>query len=505
MYFPRRMSCWVVMLCCMALIFSSIGIGQAFAQSAPPATATPAAETPPETPAPDTTPATPVVDVTTPPASEEAPAPAPTVEETQYAFDNFILFICAVLVIFMQAGFSLVECGLNAAKNAVNIMFKNFMDFCFGVTVFFFVGYGLMYPGNFPEDTTKVFKENWLAFGGVGIPADPQPEVMAGKLYKQVDFLFQVAFAATAATIVSGAVAGRIKFTGYLVFTTIMTAFIYPISGYWKWGGGWLNQEGFVDFAGSGVVHMVGGCCGLAGAIVLGARKGRYVNGKVIPMPGHNLPMVAFGVLVLLIGWYGFNPGSQLAFSGAANVATTMTVAVNTTLAAAIGGVTAMAFSWIVFKKPDMTLALNGMLAGLVAITANCHCVTNIQSFYIGGIAGVLVILGIMLLDKLKIDDPVGAFPVHGLCGAWGVIATGIFGFAADAVDEKLNTINLATQIKGAGVFFAWPFVTGLVLFFILKAIGMLRVSEEEESKGLDICEHGMYAYPASTVNESYS
>jgi ammonium transporter, Amt family len=453
----------------------------------------------------------PMTEAATTPPPAEAPAPPPMeMSEMQYTFDNFILFICAVLVIFMQAGFSLVETGLNAAKNAVNIMLKNFMDFCIGALVFYFVGYGLMYPKNFPttlsDDELKAKVESsYVVFGGSGIPADDQATVGGGVLFKQVDFLFQVAFAATAATIVSGAVAGRIKFPAYIIFTAIMTALIYPISGMWKWGGGWLNAAGFVDFAGSGVVHMIGGFCGLAGALALGPRIGRYVNGKVVPMPGHNLPMVALGVFILMIGWYGFNPGSQLVFTGKGNVSITMLVAVNTTLAGCAGGCAGLFFSWILFKKPDLTLALNGTLAGLVGITANCHCVDNMESIYIGAIAGVLVILGIMLLDKIKIDDPVGAFPVHGLCGAWGVIATGIFGYAATSETDSTNAITLATQLKGAAVYAVWPFVTGLVLFFALKAIGLLRVSAEEETKGLDITEHGMYAYPASQVNESYS
>jgi Amt family ammonium transporter len=308
--------------------------------------------------------------------------------------------------------------------------------------------------------------------------------------------LFQVAFAATAATIVSGSVAGRIKFSSYIIYTAVITGFIYPISGMWKWGGGWLAEMGFVDFAGSIVVHAVGGFAGLAGAMLLGPRIGRFVNGKAVPMPGHNLAYAALGVFILVIGWYGFNPGSQLAFTGLDNIKAVMTVAVNTTLAAACGGVTAMIFSWVTFKKPDLTFTLNGVLAGLVGITANCHCVSNTSAIIIGGIAGVLVCLACLALDKLQIDDPVGAFPVHGVCGMWGGIATGIFGVA--------EGLSLTTQLIGTAAICAWALVTSLILFGVLKAIGQLRVSPEEETEGLDIHEHGMYAYPPQLVVDAF-
>jgi Amt family ammonium transporter len=468
----------------MALIGATIGIGQSYAQETPaPMPMAPAAEAP---------------------AAPAAPATIEPMAEMQYSFDNFILFICAVLVIFMQAGFALVETGLNAAKNAVNIMFKNFMDFCLGALLFYFVGYGIMYPGE-PYDNHKI--PEYFGFAQVGIaPTDIKDpaNVAATKLHSQMDFLFQVAFAATAATIVSGSVAGRIKFPAYLVYTAAITGIVYPVSGMWMWGKGFLWDKGMVDFAGSGVVHMVGGLAGLAGAIALGPRIGRYVNGKPVPMPGHNLPYVALGVFILMIGWYGFNPGSQLAFYGAANVETTMTVAVNTTLAGCAGAVVAMMFSWAMFGKPDLTLALNGSLAGLVAITANCHCVTNNESMIIGGIAGVIVILGIILLDKLQIDDPVGAFPVHGCCGAWAVIATAIFGDPALASAGR-EPLSMQGQLLGVGCIGAWALGSSLIIFYALKMVGMLRVPAEEELKGLDITEHGMYAYPASQVNESYN
>jgi len=398
-----------------------------------------------------------------------------TVDINAYAIDNFFLFIAAVLVLFMQAGFAMLEAGLNSTKNTVNILFKNIMDLSAGAILYYLVGYGLMYPGA---------GNGWFAFAGFGV-SEVGVTPAAGALHPQVDWLFQVAFAATAATIVSGAVAGRLKFSAYLIYSVILTGFIYPISGYWKWGGGWLDQLGFYDFAGSLVVHAVGGFAGLAGAIVLGPRIGRFgKNGNSKPMPGSNLALSALGVLILWIGWYGFNPGSQLAISGADNTNAVMLIAANTTLAAAAGTVAAMLLAWSLFKKPDLTMALNGALAGLVGITANCDSVTNIESIIIGIVAGFLVVGGIMLLEKLKIDDPVGAWPVHGLCGIWGGIATGIFGGHP-----------IIAQVIGSLVIPIWAFFTMFLLFYALKSLDLLRVSEEEEIIGLDISEHQEEAY----------
>ena len=406
--------------------------------------------------------------------AEEAEAP-PSLEEVSYAIDNMILLIAAVLVLFMQAGFAMVEAGFNSAKNTVNILFKNVMDCCLGVLLFWVVGYGLMYPGDF---------NGWLGFAGIGV-SETVEGAGPGVLHPQVDWLFQVAFAATAATIVSGAVAGRMKFGAYLVYSVIITAIVYPISGSWKWGGGWLDAMGFYDFAGSILVHAVGGFAGLAGALILGPRSGRFTSdGHSVAVPGHNIPLAALGVFILWIGWYGFNPGSQLAFSGQANTDATVLIAANTTLAAAAGGVCATILSWILFGKPDLSMALNGVLAGLVGITANCDSVTNVSAIIIGTVAGLLVVFSIILLDKLKIDDPVGAFPVHGVCGIWGGIATGIFG-----------DYSLGTQILGSVVIPLWSFGTMIVVFSILKAMGALRVSPEDELRGLDISEHGMHAY----------
>jgi ammonium transporter, Amt family len=444
-------------------------------------------------------------------AAEASPAgdPSPPLTEVSYALDNIVLFLAAVLVIFMQAGFALVETGLNASKNAVNIMFKNYMDFVIGALLFFILGFGIMYPSMYAADTKTVIIPGWLEFAGFGVPS-PHPGTAAmptaaaqHPFHPQTFFLFQLAFCATAATIVSGSVAGRIKFSSYLIYTAVITGLVYPVSGMWMWGGGWLYSMGFKDFAGSIVVHTVGGMAGLAGALALGPRIGKFVNGKAQAMPGHNLPYACLGVFILLIGWYGFNPGSQLAFTGAINTDTVSLVAVNTTLAACTGSLAGMLVSWILFKKPDLTFALNGGLAGLVGITANCNVVSAPSALAIGAIGGVLVCLAVIALDKLKIDDPVGAFPVHGVGGMWGGIATGLF-FDPKLMDTAMlagaGPASLTTQLVGTFAIAGWALGISLVLFFGLKAVGMLRVSAEEEIAGLDISEHGMYAYPPQVV-----
>ncbi|MEZ4866843.1 MAG: ammonium transporter [Caldilineaceae bacterium] len=396
--------------------------------------------------------------------------------QVAYAVDNMMLFLAAVLVLFMQAGFALVEAGFNSAKNAVNIMFKNFIDVSVGVLIYWLIGYGIMYGAP--------LLGGFMGWNGIGVSQTP-PTPGAGVLNPQVDWLFQVAFAATAATIVSGAVAGRIKFQAYLVYTIFISAIVYPISGYWKWGGGWLDAMGFHDFAGSLVVHSVGGFAGLAGAILLGPRIGRFGSkggdSSILP---HNYTLATLGVFILWIGWYGFNPGSQLAFVGASNTDATVLIAVNTTLAAGAGAVAAMILSWIMMGRADLGFTLNGALAGLVGITANCDAVTNGESMIIGIVAGVLVVLATQLLERLKIDDPVGAWPVHGVCGIWGGIAAGIFGGKP-----------LVAQIIGSIAIPVWAFVTCFILFAILKSINVWRVSPEEEMEGLDLSEHGVSAY----------
>ena len=416
-----------------------------------------------------------------------AEALAAYIQETDYTINTLIMFICAVLVIFMQAGFAMVEIGLNSAKNAVNILSKNVMDLCVGVLLYLFIGFNLMYPG-----------DAWTVDGYLG---SFTPFVVAsdgtgyGDYSSYADFLFQVAFAATAATIVSGAVAGRMKFSAYLVYSAILTGLIYPISGAWKWGGGWCDAMGFQDFAGSVVVHAVGGFAGLAGAIFLGPRIGRFAkDGRSSPIPGHNISFAALGVFILWVGWYGFNPGSQLTYAGAANANATTYIALTTTLAAAAGAVAALITAWTLFGKPDVTMALNGVLGGLVAITANCDRVSQVESLIIGVVGGVLVVMGVLLLEKLKIDDPVGAWPVHGLCGIWGGLATGIFGDLPDGVETvgSFFTVQLISTVAIC----AWAFITMSIVFGVLKGIGMLRVSPEVEQAGLDREEHGLRAYP---------
>ncbi|MEO1616861.1 MAG: ammonium transporter [Planctomycetota bacterium] len=430
-------------------------------------------------------------------------------DQNDYTINTLVMFICAVLVLFMQAGFAMVEVGLNSAKNTVNILAKNVMDISVGVLLYLLVGYSLMYPGDW-------IVEDYLGSPTAFVTRDAQVEDdkwAAAPAYddgayaaSSADFLFQVAFAATAATIVSGAVAGRMKFGAYLIYSAILTGLVYPISGGWKWGGGWCDDMGFQDFAGSVVVHAVGGFAGLAGAIALGPRLGRYTSdGKSVPLPGHNIAFAALGVFILWVGWYGFNPGSQLTYSGAVNAEATAYIALTTTVAAATGAIVALIVGWGLFSKPDLTMALNGVLGGLVAITANCDRVSQVESIIIGGVGGALVVLGIVMLDKIKIDDPVGAWPVHGLCGVWGGIATGIFGDIPSNDDGTPVFDGVAGFVTAQAIctvaICVWAFVTMALVFFVLKAIGMLRVSPEEEQAGLDVSEHGMQAYPSDALS----
>ncbi len=426
-----------------------------------------------------------------------------------YALDNAFLFIAAVMVFFMQAGFAMVESGFNAQKNAVNVLFKNAMDICVGILLFFLVGFAIMYPGSYEgsaiPDNASLGMSTIFGFGGLGLGG--YAAASDRTFSPEVDWLFQAVFAATAATIVSGAVAGRMKVGGYLLYSAVLTAFIYPISGFWKWGGGWLTRFGefdadggwtmaFQDFAGSAVVHGVGGFAGLAGALILGPRIGRFVNGKSMPMPGHSLPIAALGVFILWFGWYGFNPGSQLAFQGTGDIDATMHIAVTTSLSAAMGGLVATLLSWAMFSKPDLSMGLNGILGGLVGITACCDCMDHWMALVVGAVSGALIIGGVMLLDKLQIDDPVGAFPVHGLCGVWGCMAIGIL----PNTHLAGGSTSFMIQLIGTVAICGWAFITMLGLFAALKAAGILRVSPEEEQTGLDISEHGMHAYPADSL-----
>ena len=419
----------------------------------------------------------------------DLPAAEAADDVTAYALDNLLIFVCAILVLFMQAGFAMVTSGFASSKHTVNILFKNALDLCVGVLLYFLIGYHLMYPGDL-----STVADGYVGAVSPGI-GGYEAEVKGGNLNPQVDFLFQAAFAATAATIVAGSVAGRMKFASYLVYSAVLTGVVYPISGYWKWGGGWLDGMGFYDLAGSGVVHCVGGFAGLAGAIVLGPRLGRYTpDGKPVAVPGHSMPLATLGVFILLIGWFGFNPGSQLALYGEVNTNAVVTIATNTLLAAAAGACVATLLSWMLFGKPDLSMALNGMLGGLVGITANADGVTNGSALIIGAVGGALVVAAIIALDKVRIDDPVGAFPVHGVCGIWGCLAIPIFAeYGLNDAGEQYGTWG--AQLIGTAVYCAWAFVTMFALFFLLKTVGFLRVSAEDEERGLDISEHGMTAY----------
>jgi Amt family ammonium transporter len=402
-------------------------------------------------------------------------------EELQTNINIVWTCIAAFLVFFMQAGFAMVEAGFTRAKNAVNILMKNLMDFSVGSLAFFLIGFGLMFG-----KTNGLFGTTLFGLSGV------EP----GTGWNWTFLIFQTVFAATAATIVSGAMAERTKFIAYLCYSAVISLVIYPIFGSWAWGslldgGGWLENLGFHDFAGSTVVHSVGGWLALAGAIVLGPRVGKYgPDGKPKAIMGHNLPLAALGVFILWFGWFGFNPGSTT--TGDSSIGY---IAVTTNLAAAAGAVTALITSWSIIKKPDISMSLNGALAGLVAITCPCDGVSPFGAIIIGGVGGILVVLSVLFIDYvLKIDDPVGAVSVHGVNGLWGTLSFGLF-----AMDGGLfygGGIKLfAVQLLGAATAFAWAFGLGLILFFLLKSSIGLRVSSEEELKGLDIGEHGMEAY----------
>ena len=413
--------------------------------------------------------------------AEEA-APKPTPETVQAGLDVLtnnlnIVWTCvaAFLVFFMQAGFAMVETGFTRAKSACNIMMKNLMDFCLGSLAFFLIGFGFMFGGG-----SEI----------IGLSHFATSDFSASSLNWSF-WIFQCVFAATAATIVSGAMAERTKFVSYLVYSAIVSAFIYPIAGHWMWGNlfgvgtGWLAKMGFMDFAGSTVVHSCGGWLALAGAIVLGPRLGKYTpEGKAKPICGHNIPLAALGVFILWFGWFGFNPGSTTAA-----VPSIGYIAMTTNLAAAAGAIGAMFTAWARFRKPDASMSLNGVLAGLVAITAGCNDVTLWGAIIIGLLAGIIVVLSVEFFDKvLRIDDPVGAISVHGVCGFFGTIMLSFF-------LKEGSSASFGTQLLGAATQFVWAFGCGMILFTLLKHTIGLRVSREEEMRGLDICEHGNEAY----------
>lgn len=408
-------------------------------------------------------------------SAEEAPLTAKDVQNNA----NFLwTLVAAFMVFFMQAGFAMVEAGFTRAKNAVNIIMKNLMDMSMGAIAYWAIGFAIMFG---------VSKTGWFGTTGFFLSdyaADNDPWTLAF-------WMFQVVFAATAATIVSGAMAERTKFVAYLAYSVVISGLIYPVFGSWAWGSlfkgsGWLEGLGFIDFAGSTVVHSVGGWAALAGAMVIGPRVGKYVNGKARAIPGHSLTLGALGVFILWFGWYGFNVGSTTT----ANTDMAL-IAVNTTLAAAAGAMGAMVMSWRKFRKPDATMSLNGALAGLVGITAGCANVMPGSAVIIGFIAGLLVVISVIFIDQvLKIDDPVGAVSVHGVNGAWGTLAAGLFN--SGGVTLKI----VGVQLVGIGAAFLWVFPTAYILFRVINAFFGLRISHEEEHAGLDVGEHGIEAYP---------
>lgn len=402
-------------------------------------------------------------------------------EELQLNLNIVWTCIAAFMVFFMQAGFAMVEAGFTRAKNAVNILMKNLMDFSVGTITFALVGFGLMFGKS----------NGWFGTTLFGLSG-----MEPGSDWNWTFLIFQTVFAATAATIVSGAMAERTKFVSYLVYSFFITLFIYPIFGSWAWGGlldggGWLENMGFLDFAGSTVVHSVGGWLALAGAIMLGPRVGKYgPNGKPKAILGHNIPLAALGVFILWFGWFGFNAGSTTTGDGSVGY-----IAVTTNLAAAAGAILAMVTSWVVLKKPDVSMALNGALAGLVSITAPCDAVSPLAAVIIGGAGGILVVFAVLFIDRvLKVDDPVGAVSVHGVCGAWGTLSVGLFNLESGLFYGG-GLKQLGVQLLGVGSAFVWAFGLGLVLFGVIRATVGLRVTDEEELKGLDIGEHGMEAY----------
>ncbi|MFQ3368773.1 MAG: Amt family ammonium transporter [Flavobacteriaceae bacterium] len=423
-----------------------------------------------------------VADIVT---SEDVTAAVEAVKTGLYGDMGMLwMLISGILVFFMQAGFTLVESGMTQSKNAVNIAMKNLLDITVGSLTYWFVGYSLMYG-----DTTN----GWFFWSGI----------MQGE---GADLFFQTMFAATAATIVSGAIAGRTKYSTYAIFTVVMTAIIYPIAGGWQWqGSGWLTELGFIDFAGSSIVHAVGGFAALVAAYMVGPRIGKYVDGKVMPIPGHNQILATLGVFILWLGWFGFNGGSQLAWGGDDAVAAS-TVVLITNLSAAAGALGALVTTWIWYGKPHLAQTLNGALAGLVSITAGCGNMTTGGAVLAGLIGGVIVVFSIEFIEKkLKIDDAIGAASVHGIVGFWGTIVIGLWGVEGDT---KLGIFNgggsdqLINQLIGGLAYAVWAIVLSFVVFGILKYTIGLRVTEEEEVAGLDVSEHGSIAYAGKRTRE---
>jgi len=439
--------------------------------------------------------------VSSPLLAQEGGAPAPGYDTTKVTLDTIWVLITAFLVFWMNAGFALLETGLCRAKNAVNILAKNFIVFAVSSMAFWAVGFGFM----FGNGNSILGLHGWMLAG-------PDNSPMTGGGYQGIfsalnwtgvplaaKFFFQLVFAGTAATIVSGAVAERIKFISFIVFSFILTALIYPIAGHWAWGGGWLQQMGFADFAGSTVVHSIGGWAAITGVLVLGARVGKFGPGsKINPFPGHNLGFATLGTLILWLGWFGFNPGSTMA----ADFNAIATIALNTNMAAAAGCIAATAASWLLLKKPDLTMLLNGTLAGLVAITAGCNAVSTVGAIIIGTVAGLIVVPSVMGFDRIRIDDPVGALSVHLVNGMFGTLAVGLF-----ALDGGLlyggGWHRVWVQLVGIASVGAMVAACSLVAWLGLKYTIGIRVSEEEEVEGLDVGEHGLEAYPGFVQTKS--
>ena len=413
------------------------------------------------------------------------------IKELSYALDTFYFLVSGALVMWMAAGFAMLEAGLVRAKNTAEILTKNIALYAIASIMYMLVGYNIMYG----DSASGIIPGFSLFLGGDNAPEAVLATDMAGwydgSYYSNMsDFFFQVVFVATAMSIVSGAVAERMKLWAFLVFAVVMTGFIYPVQGFWKWGGGFLDANGFLDFAGSGVVHLTGATAALAGVLLLGARKGKYgPDGKINAIPGANLPLATLGTFILWLGWFGFNGGSELIVSNIAEANAVALVFVNTNAAAAGGVVAALITARLLFGKADLTMALNGALAGLVAITAEPLTPTPGIATLIGIIGGILVVFSIVALDKFKIDDPVGAISVHGVVGIWGLLA--VLWTNPDA--------TLGAQLMGIVTIFLWVFIASLIVWFIIKMVMGLRVSPEEEFEGVDVGECGLEAYPEFT------
>ncbi|MCG7599532.1 ammonium transporter [Halomonas sp. McH1-25] len=411
-----------------------------------------------------------------------------TMTELNYALDTFYFLICGVLVMWMAAGFAMLEAGLVRSKNTAEILTKNIVLFAIACTMYLLVGYYIMYSsdagGILPNLGFLIGSEN--SVDAVLNGSEDAPYYSA-----RADFFFQVVFVATAMSIVSGSVAERMKLWAFLAFAVIMTGFIYPVEGFWTWGGGWLSEVGYSDYAGSGIVHLAGAAAALAGVLILGPRKGKYgKNGAIYAIPGANMPLATLGTFILWMGWFGFNGGSELKVSDVASANNMAQVLLNTNAAAAGGVIAALILAKIWFRKADLTMALNGAIAGLVSITADPLSPTGLGATIIGAIGGLLVVVSIVSLDKLKIDDPVGAISAHGVAGIWGVMV----------VPFTNGDASFGAQLIGIVGIFAWVFIASLIVWLIIKAIMGVRVSEEEEYEGVDLAECGLEAYPEFTV-----